>query len=106
MFEELLPGSVAVVVETLGSDALGDGVILYPEEEAVIARAVEKRHREFTAVRGCARLAMENSDGRSVQCRPPSRVTFRTSPTPPVRAADRVRQDSEPTALLSWRVER
>ncbi|MEU9918893.1 4'-phosphopantetheinyl transferase superfamily protein [Streptomyces sp. NPDC051001] len=58
MFEELLPGPVAVV-EALGSDALGDGVILYPEEEAVIARAVEKRRREFTAVRGCARLAME-----------------------------------------------
>jgi 4'-phosphopantetheinyl transferase EntD len=58
VIEELLPGSVAVV-EALGSDAHGDGVILYPEEEAIIARAVEKRRREFTAVRGCARLAME-----------------------------------------------
>jgi 4'-phosphopantetheinyl transferase EntD len=46
-------------VEALGSDALRDGVTLYPEEEAVIARAVEKRRREFTAVRACARHAME-----------------------------------------------
>ena len=58
MIEELLPGSVAAV-EAHDSDALGDGVCLYPEEEAVIARAVEKRRREFTAVRGCARRAME-----------------------------------------------
>ncbi|MFD1660573.1 4'-phosphopantetheinyl transferase [Streptomyces caeni] len=58
MIEELLPGSVAVV-EAHGRDALGAGVLLYPEEEAVIARAVEKRRREFTAVRACARQAME-----------------------------------------------
>ncbi|MER6122437.1 4'-phosphopantetheinyl transferase superfamily protein [Streptomyces sp. NPDC001795] len=58
MIEELLPGSVAVV-EAHGDDALGDGVCLYPEEEAVIARAVDKRRREFTAVRACARHAME-----------------------------------------------
>ena len=32
---------------------------LYPEEEAVVARAVPKRRREFTVVRGCARRAME-----------------------------------------------
>ncbi|MFC3574053.1 4'-phosphopantetheinyl transferase [Streptomyces yaanensis] len=58
MMEELLPGSV-VAVEAHGGDALGDDVSLYPEEEAVIARAVDKRRREFTAVRGCARRAME-----------------------------------------------
>ncbi|MFI9645351.1 4'-phosphopantetheinyl transferase [Streptomyces sp. NPDC052040] len=58
MIEELLPGSVAVV-EAHGRDALGDGVVLYPEEEAVVARAVEKRRREFRAARGCARQAME-----------------------------------------------
>ncbi|OIJ94840.1 4'-phosphopantetheinyl transferase family protein [Streptomyces colonosanans] len=57
MIEELLPRSV-VVVEALGDDALGDGP-LYPEEEAVIVRAVAKRRREFTAVRACARHAME-----------------------------------------------
>ncbi|MGW5255620.1 4'-phosphopantetheinyl transferase family protein [Streptomyces sp. NPDC004012] len=58
MIEELLPGSIAVV-EAYGRDALGDGVLLYPEEEAVVARAVEKRQREFRAARGCARQAME-----------------------------------------------
>ncbi|UXY23121.1 4'-phosphopantetheinyl transferase superfamily protein [Streptomyces cynarae] len=58
MIEELLPGPVAVV-EAHGRDALGDGVSLHPEEEAVIARAVDKRRREFTAVRACARHAME-----------------------------------------------
>ncbi|MFJ5533522.1 4'-phosphopantetheinyl transferase [Streptomyces sp. NPDC093261] len=58
MIEELLPGSVAVV-EARGRDALGDGVLLYPEEEAVVVRAVEKRRREFRAARGCARQAME-----------------------------------------------
>ncbi|MGW1163480.1 4'-phosphopantetheinyl transferase family protein, partial [Streptomyces sp. NPDC002519] len=58
MIEELLPGSVAVV-EAHGRDALGDGVLLYPEEEAVVTRAVEKRRREFRAARGCARQAME-----------------------------------------------
>jgi hypothetical protein len=40
-------------------DAFGDSVILCPEEEAVIARALETRRREFTAVRCCARLAMQ-----------------------------------------------
>ncbi len=58
MIEELLPGSVAVV-EAHGRDALGVGVSLNPEEEAVIARAVDKRRREFTAVRACARPALE-----------------------------------------------
>ncbi|POX52115.1 4'-phosphopantetheinyl transferase [Streptomyces sp. Ru72] len=58
MIEELLPGPVAVV-EAHGREVLGEGVRLYPEEEAVIGRAVDKRRREFTAVRACARHAME-----------------------------------------------
>ncbi|MEW2401319.1 4'-phosphopantetheinyl transferase superfamily protein [Streptomyces sp. NPDC046862] len=66
MIEELLPESV-VVVEAYGEDAAGAGHAaegaagpsLFPEEESVIARAVPKRRREFTAVRGCARRAME-----------------------------------------------
>jgi len=57
LIEELLPGSV-VAVDTHHNDAVG-GAPLYPEEEAVIARAVQKRRREFTAVRACARRAME-----------------------------------------------
>ena len=38
--------------------------ILYPEEEHFIARAVNKRVREFTTVRACARLALERLDLR------------------------------------------
>ncbi|MGW3493434.1 4'-phosphopantetheinyl transferase family protein [Streptomyces sp. NPDC001020] len=58
MIEELLPKSV-VVVEALGDEALGDSSPLFPEEAAVVAQAVEKRRREFTGVRACARHAME-----------------------------------------------
>ncbi|GAA3837761.1 4'-phosphopantetheinyl transferase superfamily protein [Streptomyces phyllanthi] len=36
-----------------------EGASLFPEEEAVIAKAVPKRRREFIAVRGCAHRAME-----------------------------------------------
>ncbi|MFF3612230.1 4'-phosphopantetheinyl transferase [Streptomyces sp. NPDC002580] len=57
MMEELLPGFV-VTVESLGDDG-AEGAILHPEERAVVARAVEKRRREFAVVRGCARRAME-----------------------------------------------
>jgi 4'-phosphopantetheinyl transferase EntD len=31
---------------------------LYPEEEATIAKAVDKRQGEFRSVRGCARTAL------------------------------------------------
>ncbi|MFE7761469.1 4'-phosphopantetheinyl transferase [Streptomyces sp. NPDC057438] len=60
MIEELLPGAV-VTVEAYAhdEDAAVDGIELYPEEEAVVARAVAKRRREFTVVRACARRAME-----------------------------------------------
>jgi len=64
VIEELLPESV-VAVEA-HADEQAEGIRgttpypeLYPEEEALIARAVEKRRREFTVVRGCARRAME-----------------------------------------------
>ena len=57
MIEELLPKSV-VAVEAHGDDVLR-GAPLYPEEEALVARAVSKRRTEFAAVRGCARRAME-----------------------------------------------
>ncbi|MEU8588720.1 4'-phosphopantetheinyl transferase superfamily protein [Streptomyces sp. NPDC048664] len=57
MFEELLPASVAVV-EAYEGDAIADGTVLYPQEEAVVARAVDKRRREFVTVRACARRAM------------------------------------------------
>ncbi|MFE3169182.1 4'-phosphopantetheinyl transferase [Streptomyces sp. NPDC059224] len=57
MIEELLPDSV-VAVEMLGDEALREAP-LYPEEAALVARAVPKRRREFSAVRACARRAME-----------------------------------------------
>ncbi|MER5860510.1 4'-phosphopantetheinyl transferase [Streptomyces sp. NPDC059688] len=57
MIEELLPESV-VAVEAHGDDPLWDAP-LHPEEEPLVARAVAKRRREFAAVRGCARRAME-----------------------------------------------
>jgi 4'-phosphopantetheinyl transferase EntD len=54
VIEDLLPPRVAA------HEAFGDlaGVTLFPEEEAVIARAVDKRRREFTTARGCARAAL------------------------------------------------
>ncbi|CCK26150.1 hypothetical protein BN159_1771 [Streptomyces davaonensis JCM 4913] len=57
MIEELLPDSV-VTVEAYGEEDASPAV-LYPEEAAVVARAVDKRRREFAAVRVCARRAME-----------------------------------------------
>ncbi|MFD8736182.1 4'-phosphopantetheinyl transferase [Streptomyces sp. NPDC059618] len=57
MMEELLPESV-VAVESHGDDPAGEAS-LYPEELAVLSRAVGKRRREFAAVRVCARRAME-----------------------------------------------
>lgn len=46
--------------EVVAEEAFGDlpGVTLFPDEEAVIARAVDKRRNEFTTVRGCARAAL------------------------------------------------
>jgi 4'-phosphopantetheinyl transferase EntD len=51
---EILPPVVVAV------EAFGDlpGVTLFPQEEAVVARAVDKRRREFSTARGCARTAL------------------------------------------------
>ncbi|MDX3241881.1 4'-phosphopantetheinyl transferase family protein [Streptomyces sp. ME18-1-4] len=60
MIDELLPASV-VAVEAFGEEGVrefGDAP-LYPQEEALMVRAVDKRRREFTVVRSCARRAME-----------------------------------------------
>jgi 4'-phosphopantetheinyl transferase EntD len=50
----LLPAAVAA------AEAFGDlsGVALFPAEEAALAGSVERRRREFTTVRHCAREAM------------------------------------------------
>ncbi|MEU3985242.1 4'-phosphopantetheinyl transferase superfamily protein [Streptomyces sp. NPDC026672] len=57
MIADLLPDSV-VAVESFGDDG-ADRAPLHPGEEEVVARSVDKRRREFTAVRACARRAME-----------------------------------------------
>lgn len=55
MIEELLPSQVAAV------EAFADppDAFLFPQEAAAVARAVERRRREFTTVRHCARAAMD-----------------------------------------------
>lgn len=55
MIEEILPPSVVAV------EASHDrcDVKLFPEEELALGRAVEKRRREFTTARLCARAALE-----------------------------------------------
>ncbi|MFI6512013.1 4'-phosphopantetheinyl transferase [Streptosporangium sp. NPDC050855] len=54
MIEKILPPWV------VSAEAFEDppDVVLFPEEEAVIARAVEKRRREFATARHCARQAL------------------------------------------------
>ncbi|GAB1818060.1 4'-phosphopantetheinyl transferase family protein [Herbidospora sp. RD11066] len=64
MIEQILPPFVKA------ADTVDDrlGAPLFPEEEAVIAAAVDKRRREFTTARACARLAMRKLD------RPPAPI--------------------------------
>jgi 4'-phosphopantetheinyl transferase EntD len=54
MIEKILPPQVA------SAEAFDDraAVTLFPEEEAAVARAVDKRRREFATARGCARRAL------------------------------------------------
>ncbi|MCE7080990.1 4'-phosphopantetheinyl transferase superfamily protein [Streptomyces sp. ST2-7A] len=57
MLKELLPADVESA-ELFGETDTGDLPPLFPEEEAVVARAVAKRRREFAGVRACAREAL------------------------------------------------
>ncbi|HEY6309510.1 MAG TPA: 4'-phosphopantetheinyl transferase superfamily protein [Streptosporangiaceae bacterium] len=54
MLEQILPPWVAAV------EAFGDvpGATLFPEEAAVVARAVSQRRTEFASARACARAAL------------------------------------------------
>ena len=54
MIEKILPTGVECV------EAFTDppGVVLFPEEEALVAKAVEKRRREFATARNCAHRAL------------------------------------------------
>jgi 4'-phosphopantetheinyl transferase EntD len=54
MLAEILSAQVAAV------EAFGDvlDIVLFPEEEAALGGAVDKRRREFTTARACARSAL------------------------------------------------
>ena len=54
MIEQILPPEAAA------AEAFEDapGTVLFPEEEAAVARAVPKRRNEFTTARSCARAAL------------------------------------------------
>jgi 4'-phosphopantetheinyl transferase EntD len=54
LIEQILPA------QAVGAEAFEDppGVVLFPEEQALLARAVDKRRREFTTARACARTAL------------------------------------------------
>src|SRR5258706_11349430 len=54
MIGDILPRAVSVV-EEFGDR---DDAMLFPAEAEVIARAIEKRRREFTTTRSCAREAL------------------------------------------------
>lgn len=54
MLEELLPPPIAVVERNDDPE-----VDLYPEEAAVLGNAVDKRRREFSTARWCAREALK-----------------------------------------------
>jgi 4'-phosphopantetheinyl transferase EntD len=54
VIERIVPESVAVVA-TRGDVA---DAVLFPEEERALGRAVEKRRREYTTARACARRAL------------------------------------------------
>jgi enterobactin synthetase component D / holo-[acyl-carrier protein] synthase len=53
MLEELLPDEV-IAVETRADS---QDTVLFPAEEAALGQAVEKRRREYTTARACARAA-------------------------------------------------
>jgi enterobactin synthetase component D / holo-[acyl-carrier protein] synthase len=54
MLAEIMPPEVAA------DEAFGDllDIVLFPEEEAALGRAVDKRRREFTTARACARAGL------------------------------------------------
>jgi 4'-phosphopantetheinyl transferase EntD len=54
VIEEIVPKSAACAEAFGGSPGTG----LFPEEITLVARATEKRRREFTAGRECARAAL------------------------------------------------
>ncbi len=112
MIEELLPAVVAA------EEAFVDPVDskLFPEEQEVIARAVDKRRREFTTVRVCARTAMARIGQPPVPLLPGERgapgwpagvvgsmthcLGYRAAAVAPVRDVVSIGIDSEPHDTL------
>jgi 4'-phosphopantetheinyl transferase EntD len=62
MIADLVPGGVATA--ELRRD-LGE-VTLFPEEEAIVVRSTERRRREFSTARVCARRALERLGAAAV----------------------------------------
>jgi 4'-phosphopantetheinyl transferase EntD len=58
MIEEILPRSA----RTASARVDAPGAALFAVEEALVSRADEKRRREFTTGRACAREALEQLD--------------------------------------------
>ncbi|MGP4109966.1 4'-phosphopantetheinyl transferase family protein [Streptomyces sp. 4N509B] len=71
MIKELLPPEVAAE-DVFGAQPVQPGD-LFPEEEAHVARAVDKRRREFCTVRVLARTALARLDGPRVPLMPGER---------------------------------
>ena len=69
MIGELLPEKVSTAWRTDDTEP----VALFPEEEAVISRAVDKRRREFSTVRLCARIALKELGERESPLTPGER---------------------------------
>ncbi|WP_308404743.1 4'-phosphopantetheinyl transferase superfamily protein [Streptomyces sp. XM4011] len=70
MIAELLPREVSAVEMFGDPDGTPD---LFPEEAAVVARAVPRRRQEFATVRACARTALERIGGPRVPLLPGER---------------------------------
>jgi 4'-phosphopantetheinyl transferase EntD len=69
VIEQLLPAAVS------SAEAFADppALALFPEEEALVARAVDKRRREFATGRACARTALAALGIRSAPIMPGER---------------------------------
>src|SRR5258707_3983065 len=67
MLGTILPSGVEAA-EVFGGES--DDGELFPEEAALVARATEKRRREFTGVRVCARLALVRAGVRPAPIMP------------------------------------
>jgi 4'-phosphopantetheinyl transferase EntD len=112
MIEEILPATVAAT-EMFTDPA---DVDLFPEEEALLARAVGKRRREFATARACARDALAKLGVAPVPILPGERgapgwppgivgsithcAGYRAAAVAPVRDVLTIGVDAEPDGAL------